>query len=286
MFVATPDELQDVFRALGGGVDFDSDLGSGGLGGHFDGADGVVVMEGIVVVEQEVFDTACLAFLQTPFPSGVSPAFVWDGADAVVLVISILGVVEDDVGVFDQLLDIGVEVVEVFGVGGEGEDFDRLAGDVFLDAVAIATAGVVEGACGDDHFPGGGGDFDRFVIVEIPEVHLGGHVFELNGEVEVLLLAAEGFFEDAADEARGGVEAGPVEIEVVAGFECGEEKREALDVVPVDVTEEESGVDGILAFGQFEAEEAETGTPVDDDQAATGFDGDACGVPPVAGGHE
>ncbi len=75
--------------------------------------------------------------------------------------------------------------------------------------------------------------------------HLGRHVPELDGEVEVFLLSAEGFFQDAADKAWTADEPWAVEPELVVGIEAGTEEGEALDVIPMDVAEEEVGVDGL-----------------------------------------
>ncbi len=278
--------LKHVFHALGGGVDSDADFGSGFLGGYFNGPDGIVVVKRVVMVQEEVFDVSRFGFFESPFPSGMAPAFVGNGADAVVFVVGVLGVVEDDVGVFDQLLDIGVQVIEVFGVGGEGEDFDGLAGDVFFDAVAVTSAGVIEGARRDDQLARSRGDLDNSVIIEIAEIHFRRHVLEFDREIKVLLLAAEGFFEDATDEARSGAEAGSVKVELITGFEGGEEKGEALNVVPVDMAEEKSGLHGFFAPRQLQSQQTEAGAAVDDDEASTGFDGNAGGIAPVTGGDK
>lgn len=269
-------------------MDADAGFGAFRLGRSFEGGDHGIVVEGVVMVEEDVFDAGGLAFFQGPTPSGVAPAMAREAAFifAFVFFVGVLRVVEHEVGAGDEFLDVGVEVAEVFGVGGEGEGADGVVGEVFFDAVAEAAAGVVEAVALDAEKAGFAFEFDGGVFFEVAEVHFGGHVLELDGEVEVFLLAAEGFFKDAADEALGGGEFGSPEVEAVAFAEGGDEKGEALDVVPVDVAEDEGGVDGRAAAGQFEAQEAEAGTAIHDEEGVFGFDGDAGGVASVFGGDE
>lgn len=221
--------------------------------------------------EEEAGGSGGLGFGEGLFPGGVAPADVVVAAVADVFVGGVLGVVDEDVGSGGEALDRGAELSAVFGVGAESEDGGRATGAVFFDAVAEATAGMVKGCPGDVKGGVGAGELDG-IGGEVGEGEFGGHVFEIDGEAEVVLLAAEGAFE----RADGGVgvrgKGGAEEVEGVFWMEGGHEKGEALDVVPVEVTEEEGGVEGLGPAEEVEAEKAEAGAGVEDEEEVAGLD--------------
>ncbi len=138
---------------LGGGLNGEIHGGGGFDGARFHLGDHVVVVHGIVVVQQDVFGSGGVSFFKCHLPCRVAPASMTEvTVHSIVFFRGVLGVVENQVGVAGESLNVRVQIFEVLGVSGKGEYGAGLALDLLLDPVAEASTWVVEGKAADEEF--------------------------------------------------------------------------------------------------------------------------------------
>ena len=129
-----------------------------------------------------------------------------------------------------------------------------------IDAIRPDAVGVIAPRRRDDGLgPVAGIELERDVLDDVVKMHLRAHVREMDREARVVHLARERLLEGARHVVAA------VEVDDVPRHERGIEEREALDVIPVHVAEEEMRSDRHV-LQQRLAEEAQARAAVEDEE--------------------
>ena len=259
-------ELDD--QTFAGGFYFHFAFGFGhqfaGVGDE--GINFFVVVVGVVVKEDEFFDASLEREGDGVVHTAMTPAGVPDVFLAVVL-----GIEDEDVGVADEVNHVAVVAAFArFGVGKENDDALRRG-----QPVADGEAGMIRAMGADER--GADGEIE---IAQFLDLDVAGKFRKRHGEIGAFHLAGEGGDESlvrafAAEDA-----------EVAAGFVDGREERQALDVIPVRVGNEEGEIErlGLEFFQERDAELAQAGAGIEDDDVLAGADFDAGSIAAVVNG--
>ncbi len=260
-------------------AEFDGHAFAGGLHFHFafgfgdqfagvgdEGINFFVVVVGVVVEEDEFFDAGFEREGYGVVHAAVAPAGVAD-----VFVAVVLGIEDENVGVADEINHVAVVAAFArFGVGKENDDAVRRG-----QPVADSETGMVCAVGADER--GADGEIE---IAQFLDVNVAGQFGERHGEIGAFHLTGEG-----GDEAF--VRAFAAEdAEAAAGFINGRKEGQALDVIPVGVGNEEGEIErlGLEFFEERDAEFAEAGAGIEDDDVFAGADFDAGSIAAVVNG--
>jgi hypothetical protein len=217
-----------------------------------------------VVVEDELLGARGAGQLDGGDEGAVAPAGLGHAPDlAGVLLGGVHGVVDQQVDVLAEAAELGVDDRVMLGVGRVD---DALA--LVVDAVGVDPVGVVAPRVGDPHVVA---DLEHLALAQIVEVHLGAHLGQVDRETRIVHLSSEGLLEGARDVAAA------VQVDLVARDEGRGKEREALDVIPVDVAEEQKSLDGHLAQ-QLLPEHAQPRAAIEDDDVLAAAHLEAAGV--------
>ncbi len=228
--------------------------------GHDEVVDVVVGARRVVVEQREPAHVRRLRDVDRVLDRAVTPPDLLG-----VLGGEVLGVVDHEVGAAEErdvlrlvagllleALRSGRAVDGGLVVGGVHE-----RGAVGLDAVPERQRGVVQ-------VPGGDRDVVdlELALDEVVVLDRGAEVEELDREVRVLHLARERLVDRRVEPP------GPVHVPHVAGHEQRREERQALDVVPVRVADEEVPVDPATGPHELLAQLVDAGPAVEHEQRA------------------
>jgi len=226
-----------------------------------DVADSGVVSGGVVVEQGEALDAPEGAHLDGILPGAMTPADAGRAPLSAVLGAGVLGVVDEQVSAGckrDQPLVQGVAMLDI---GGEYHAATAGADPEHQDAVGVGHLRAL-------HLEGA--DLERMTGVEVEEVQGCGECIETDRELGWSHLAAQAVL----DSAPAG--AGPAEGDARAGVEERGEEGHPLDMIPVDMGEEQGGLDGGAA--ELLAEGGQPGPPVEDEPLAILLEHHAGGI--------
>jgi len=243
-----------------------------------------VIMIGVVMEQKESFHVRFEREFDDVVDAAVTPATVL----AVFLAV-ILSIHDEDIDAFDELCNFTVFIAGVFQFGG-------VTAAAELGIVAMAEMRFVVGEKGDRAVAGGksiadadarmighaGFDVDcaevEACFFEFFDVDVGGDFFQSDGE--------KGTFHLAGKNVCQAVPCAFVteNAETILFFIDREKKREALNVIPMRVRQEQGDFHWrIIELGhQLATERAQAGASVENDDLALGADFDAGSVAAVA----
>ena len=261
-----PTDLDD--QTFARGFDFQFALGffhqRAGVGHK--GIQPAVVVVGVVVEEDEFFHAGLEGERHGVIHAAVAPAGVGLVFGAVVL-----GIQNQNIGALDEINHVAVIAARTrFGVGKETDDAIGRR-----QSVADGEAGMVGAVRADERGADG-----EIKIAQFFDLDVAGQFRERHGEIGAFHLAGEGGFQTfarafAAENAQA-----------AAGFVNRGKERQALDVIPVGVGNEEREVErlGLEFAKQRDAELAQAGAGVEDDDVFAAADFNAGGVAAITDG--
>jgi hypothetical protein len=245
-----------------------------------------IVMLGIMMEQKEVFYLRLKSQIYDVIQTGVAPPTV-----SFVFVTFILGVHDKDVATVQKLQDFLVFVPGQLGsffvtdtlrAPGMGvaivwlivrKESDGTGGSE--QAVPDTNSGVVSQASLDAD-----GANLEMQLLELFYFYIGGHFPKANGKVGILHLAVQDIVQAIFCAFV------PEDMQMILRSVKGKEKREALDVIPVGVSQQQAEIKGFSPelFEQGAPERAEAGAAVEDDDLSVRTDFDAGRIAPIIEG--
>ena len=226
----------------------------------------IIIMVGVMMKEAEFFDAGFDGKRDGVVHTAMAPPFV-----AFVFFGVVLGIENQDIGAADEFEHVPIHAAGArFGIGKKNNQ--AIGGK---KPVTDAKAGMV-GALGAN---ADGADI-QVEIFDFFDFEIAGEVGKMNGKVGALHLAGQG-----ADQSLAGAFAAE-DFQAAAGIVDGAEKREALNMIPVGMGDQQSEIER-LAFKFLEqglAEQAQTGAGIENDDLVTVTDFHAGSVAAVANG--